>query len=153
MMQWRKWGVIGVLALGVATVPWMESVRARSGFSQRSVKGTYGIFFAGQSVPSLQPESGIGVITADGKGNLVGVETYNLGTQACENIVLTGTYTVDATTGTGTLTAASEGVSDPCSFSFNASFVILKGGALLRLASTDPGFVIISEEWRRRSGD
>ncbi|HKA53160.1 MAG TPA: hypothetical protein VKJ47_05815 [Candidatus Binatia bacterium] len=153
MMQWRKWCVTGVLALGVVAVLWMEPLQARSGFSQRSVKGTYGIFFAGQSVPSLQPESGTGVITADGKGNLTGVETYNLGTQVCENIVLKGTYTVDATTGTGKLTAESEGVSGPCSFSFNASFVILKGGALLRLASTDPGFVIISEEWRRRSGD
>jgi hypothetical protein len=112
-----------------------------------------GIFFAGQSVPSLQPESGTGVITADGKGNLTGVETFNLGTQVCENVALKGTYTVDATTGTGKLTAESEGVADPCAFSFNASFVILKGGALLRLASTDPGFVIISEEWRRRGGD
>jgi len=64
-----------------------------------------------------------------------------------------GTYTVNSTNGTGKLTLASEAPTGLCSFSFNASFVILKGGAVLKLVSTDVGFVVISEEWRRRRND
>ena len=37
-----------------------------------------------------------------------------------------------------------------CAFTFHAAFVILDGGTVLNLVGTEPGFVILNEEWRRR---
>jgi len=37
-----------------------------------------------------------------------------------------------------------------CSLTFSAAFVILDRGAVLGLVGTEPGFVILNEEWRRR---
>ena len=145
-MGWREWCVAGALVLGVVAVPGMDSPQARS--APRGLAGNYGIFFVGQSVPSLQPESGIGVAILDDHGTVTGIETFNTGTQICD-VTLTGTYTVDPN-GTGRMSIGSVSPIAGCSFTFNASFVILEGGALLKLIGTDPGFVVLNEEWRRR---
>lgn len=145
-MGWREWCVTLVLVLGVVAAPGMDSPQARS--APRSLAGNYGIFFVGQSVPSLQPESGIGVAILDDHGNVAGIETFNTGTQICD-VTLTGTYTVDPN-GTGRMRIGSVSPIPGCSFTFNASFVILEGGALLKLIGTDPGFIVLNEEWRRR---
>lgn len=147
-MGWRKWWVTAVVGLGVMAVAPTDSPQARSIPHPRSLAGNWGIFFAGQSVPSLQPESGIGVAVLDASGGISGVETFNTGTQICE-VTLTGSYTVEAN-GTGRMTIGSVSPLPACSFTFRAAFVILDGGTVLRLAGTDPGFVVINEEWRRR---
>ncbi len=152
MMRFRKWCVIVLLAIGIAAVTGTDTTRAKSGFSLRSIKGTYGFFFIVQAVPSLQPESGTGIITSDGKGHVTGIETFNAGDQVCEDVVLSGTYTVSPN-GTGTASVKFESTTKDCSGTFHASLVILEGGNLLRLASTDPGFVTISEEWRKEQDD
>jgi hypothetical protein len=134
--------------LGVVVVPGLETPQARSTAPPRRLAGNYGIFFAGQSVPSLQPESGIGAAVLDDQGAITGVETFNTGTTICE-VTLSGTYTVDPN-GTGRMTIGSVSPIPACSFTFTAAFVILEGGNLLKLVGTEPGFVILNEEWRRR---
>jgi hypothetical protein len=136
--------------LGVVGVPPTDTLQARSVATAGSLAGEYGIFFVGQSVPSLQPSSGIGVAVLDGHGAITGVETFNAGTRICD-VTVTGTYTV-APNGTGRMSLDSVSAAPECSFSFNAAFVILERGNLLKLISTDPGFVVLDEEWRRRPG-
>jgi hypothetical protein len=152
MMRFHKCCVIVLLAFGLVAVPEMDATHAKSGFSLRSIKGTYGFFFVVQAVPSLQPESGTGVITADGKGYVTGIETFNTGDQVCVDVGLSGTYTVNPN-GTGTMSINFDSQTQDCSGSFTTSFVILDGGKIIRLAGTDPGFVTISEEWRKQHND
>ena len=93
--------------------------------------------------------SGVGVITADGKGNFVsGTETSNNGSQICTNVELSGTYTVNANC-TGTTSVTFTGQTEACSGSFTQSMVILGNGSLIKLSSTDPGSVTLTEEWQR----
>src|SRR5262245_66682050 len=100
-----------------------------------------------------QTLSGVGVITADGKGHFVsGTETFNTGSQVCTNVELRGTYTVNANC-TGTTSVTFTGQTEGCSGSFTQSMVIFPGvpgkGSLIKLSSTDPGSVTLTEEWQR----
>ena len=147
-MTWRTWCVTGGFVLALVAMPRMDSLQARSISPARSLAGNWGISFVGQSVPSLQPESGIGVAVLDGNGGISGVETFNTGTRVCD-VTLTGTYTVEPN-GTGRMTIGSVSPIPDCSFTFHAAFVILDRGTVLRLVGTEPGFVILNEEWRRR---
>jgi hypothetical protein len=145
----RAWCLTAGLALGViVTVPPAGPLQARSVSPPRSLAGNYGIVFVVQSVATLRQESGIGVAVLHGDGTVTGVETFNTGTQTCE-VTLTGTYTLEAN-GTGRMRLGSVSPIPACSFTANLAFVVFEGGNLLRMISTDPGFVVLTEEWRRR---
>src|SRR5258706_5430338 len=104
-MGWLTWCVTSGFVLGVIVMPRLDSLQARSISPARSLAGNWGIFFVGQSVPSLQPESGIGVAVLDGSGGISGVQTVHNGTRLCD-VTLTGTLTVGPT-GTGRMTIGS----------------------------------------------
>jgi hypothetical protein len=148
--------VLGVVAvLGLNTTPATSELSFRPPCSLQSIKGTYGVFFVVQSTPGLQPESGVGVITADGAGHFVaGTETFNTGSQVCTNVALSGTYTVNPDC-TDTTSITFTGQTAGCSGSCTQSLVIFQGvlgkGNLIKLIGTDPGFVTLSEEWQKQA--
>src|SRR5262249_49775827 len=107
------------------------------------------------STPGLQPESGVGVITADGAGHFVaGTETFNTRSQGCTKMALSGTDKVNPHR-TGTTRITFTGQHAGCSGSFTQSLVIFQGvlgkGNLIKLIGTDPGFVTLSEEWQKQA--
>ena len=93
----RAWNacVLTVLAVIVTIVATMDTGRAAAGYSTYSIRGTYRITYTGLSLPSMVPESGIGVFVADGTGHLTGTEVVNAGGLLCPNVAVTGAYTVD----------------------------------------------------------
>jgi hypothetical protein len=95
-----------------------------------------------------QTFAGVAVITADGKGNFLGTETFNSGSQVCANVELSGTYTVNANC-TGTTSVTFTGQIQGCSGNFTQSMVIFGKGNLIKLISTAHGVVTLSEEWQR----
>ena len=154
MITLQKWRVISLVVLGISAVLVLDTppAIAESPFhpqcSLKSVRGTYGVFFVVDQ--GQQTLSGVGVITADCKGHFVsGTETFNTGSQVCTNVELSGTYTVNANcTGTTSVTFTGS-----CSGKFSQSMVIFPGvpgkGSLIKLISTDPGSVTLTEEWQR----
>ena len=154
MITLQKWLVISLVVLGISAVLVLVDTPpaiADPQCSLHSVRGTYGVFFVVSS--GQQTLSGVGVITADGKGNFVsGTETTNNGSQVCTNVELSGTYTVNANC-TGTTNVTFTGQTEGCSGSFTQSMVIFPGvpgkGSLIKLSSTDPGSVTLTEEWQR----
>jgi len=110
------------------------------------------VFFVVSSDQGQQTLSGVGVITADGKGHFVsGTETFNTGSQVCTT-ALSGTYTVNANC-TGTTSITFTGQTECGSGSMTQSIVIFPGvpgkGSLIKLTGTDPGSVTLTEEWQR----
>lgn len=159
MITLQKWRVISLVVLGISAVLVLDTppAIAESPFhpqcSLQSVRGTYGVFFVVSLDQGQQTLSGVGVITADGKGHFVsGTETFNTGSQVCTNVELSGTYTVNANC-TGTTSVTFTGQTEGCSGSFTQSMVIFPGvpgkGSLIKLSSTDPGSVTLTEEWQR----
>src|SRR5215471_20409269 len=155
MITLQKWRVISLVVLGISAVLVLDNppAIAESPFhpqcSLQSVRGTYGVFFVVSSDQGQQTLSGVGVITADGKGHFVsGTETFNTGSQVCTNVELSGTYTVNANC-TGTTSVTFTGQTEGCSGSLTQSMVIFGKGNLIKLISTAPGVVTLTEEWQR----
>src|SRR5215831_15013912 len=159
MIMLQNWRVISLVVLGIAgvfvlgTPPAIAQSPFHPQCSLQSVRGTYGVFFAVSSDQGQQTLSGVGVITADGKGHFVsGTETFTNGSQVCTNVELSGTYTVNANC-TGTTSFTQTGQTEDCSGSFTQSMVIFPGvsgkGSLIKLTSTAAGFVTLTEEWQR----
>ena len=153
LLTLQKWRVISLVVLGISAVLVLDTppAIAQSPFhpqcSLQNVRGTYGLFFVVSQ--GEQTLSGVGVITADGKGHFVsGTETSNTGSQVCTNVELMGTYTVNGNC-TGTTSITSTGQTESCSASFTQSMVIFGKGRLIKLSSTDPGSVTLTEEWQR----
>ena len=153
MITLQKWRVISLVVLGISAVLVLDNppAIAESPFhpqcSLQSVRGTYGVSFVVDQ--GQQTLSGVGVITADGKGHFVsGTETFNTGSQVCTNVELRGTYTVNANC-TGTTSVTFTGQTEGCSGSFTQSMVIFGKGNLIKLISTAPGVVTLTEEWQR----
>jgi len=158
MITLQKWRVISLVVLGISAVLVLDNppAIAESPFhpqcSLQSVRGTYGVSFVVSDQGLQQTFAGVAVITADGKGNFLGTETFNSGSQVCTNVELSGTYTVNANC-TGTTSVTFTGQTEGCSGSFTQSMVIFPGvpgkGSLIKLSSTDPGSVTLTEEWQR----
>jgi hypothetical protein len=53
----QRWGLV-LFAVGIVMVGTMDASSARSGFSLKSIRGTYRFTYTGLIVPSLVPESG-----------------------------------------------------------------------------------------------
>ena len=157
MIMLQKWRVISLIVLVISAVLVLDTPPAIAAeslvhpkCSLQSVRGTYGVFFVVDQ--GQQTLSGVGVITADGKGHFVsGTETFNTGSQVCTNVELSGTYTVNANC-TGTTSVTFTGQPEGCSGSFTQSMVIFPRegkGSLIKLISTDLGSVTLTEEWQR----
>jgi len=77
-------------------------VQASSGFTNANLSGGYA--FAGNGISGNSAEASLGVITADGNGNITAGEfTADIGGTVCHLTSLTGTYSIN-TNGTGTVT-------------------------------------------------
>ena len=140
--------VLAVLAVIVTIVATMDTGRAAVGYSTYSIRGTYRITYTGLSLPSMVPESGIGVFVADGTGGLTGTEVVNAGGRLCPNVAVTGTYTVDGN-GLGSLTAAFTSPTPGCSGNFTLALLVLDGGDTVKGLATGSGFITLSEDWKR----
>lgn len=120
---------------------------AQKGFSPASIKGSYGSIFSGKIAigGGLEPFDGVGVFIADGKGNLIGHETYNLNGATCSATVQ-GTYTV-APDGSGTNSITFTSSAPGCaSGTYAQSLVVAESGRLALLANTNSD--LITEQWR-----
>ena len=155
MITLQKWRVISLVVLGISAVLVLDNPPAIAAESPvhpqcslQSVRGTYGVFFVVSDQGLQQTFAGVAVITADGKGNFLGTETFNSGSQVCTNVELSGTYTVNANC-TGTTSVTFTGQTEGCSGSFTQSMVIFGKGNLIKLISTAPGVVTLTEEWQR----
>jgi hypothetical protein len=136
-----------VLAVVVSAPP-TGPLQARGISPVRSLAGNWGLSFVGQVVGAQQPESGVGVVVLDDRGGITGFETFSNGTDVC-HVTLTGTYTLDPN-GTGHITLGADAPTAACSFTTRLTFIVLDSGNLLKMISSEPGFVVINEEWRRR---
>lgn len=148
MTRARNACVLAAIAVVVTIVATMDTGRAASGYSTYSVRGTYRIAYTGVNLPSLVPESGIGIFVADGTGGIAGTETLNISGLICTNVALTGTYSVDPN-GMGTMSATFTSPVPGCSGDFTIHLIVHDGGNLVRAVGGGPGFVTLFEEWRR----
>jgi hypothetical protein len=138
-------------------------------FSSNSLRGTYAVTFEGTSSggggtitgDSLAPINGVGVLTADGKGNFTGSQTANIlfntngvptsssscpsSFPACDAICTTslvGTYTINsdgtgATTATATPSAGSDPRCGPSGGFTTTSAIVLQTPKHLLFVGTD----------------
>jgi hypothetical protein len=138
-----------MLCAAVLVLATMETGNARSGFSVASIRGVYRLTFSGLILPGLRPESGLGIFVADGQGNITGTEVFNTDGHLCPDVTVTATYTVNPN-GTGTVSADFASPTAGCSGHFDNALLLLDGGRVVKALGTGPGFVTISEEWRRQ---
>ncbi len=127
-------------ALAIVTTTSKNIVRpvyARSGCTDATLKGNYGMTFSGFTVPGQNPKAkevpfvGEGLFTFDGAGNISGVYNGSQNGEVFTDATYNATYTVNSDC-TGTATGAPGGNAD-------AAFVIVSGGAEVFVTQTDPG--------------
>ena len=148
MTRARNVCVLAVLAVIVTIVATMDTGRAASGYSTYSVRGTYRVTYTGLNLPSMIPESGIGIFVADGTGHITGTEILNVGGLLCTDVKVNGTYSVDVN-GFGTMTATYTSAQPGCSGEFTIALLVHEGGTLVKALAAGPGFVTLHEDWRR----
>jgi hypothetical protein len=126
-------------------------VSAQDAFSNASINGIYASSFQGSVISgkSLLPINGTAIVSADGDGNLKGIESFVFNGTACENVVSTGTYTVKGD-GRGTASFKFTGLTKSCSGSYSQSFVIAESGRVVVLVNVSPASNQISEIWRQQ---
>ena len=111
-------------------------VQASSGFSNSNLNGTYAYSGNGVGAGNLA-ESAVGVVTADGKGNIsAGESTANIGGTICHLTSISGTYSVNSD---GTGTASITGTLDPQSISNGCA----SGQSTLFLAIANGGNTVL----------
>jgi len=94
--------------------------------------------------------AGTGIFIADGRGNLTGSETFNVGGQICDDVTISGTYTVNPD-GTGSDAITFSSATPGCSGTYQQSLVISDAGRVIRLSNTSPNEPPVVEEWRAQS--
>src|SRR2546430_9590046 len=84
-----------LLALAASGCERSSGATSSSGFSVASINGTYASLFSGHFLINNTQVlfAGTGLFIADGRGNLTGSETFNVGGQICDDVIITGTYT------------------------------------------------------------
>jgi len=92
-MRGIKGAVIGIAA--IAGLAGYAATARADGYTLGSVKGFYVLEYAGSEVTSVPaaPFNGLGLVYADGNGNLKGDETFNQAGTLCSGTII-GTYTV-----------------------------------------------------------
>jgi hypothetical protein len=144
---------LGVLALLVLIAP--VAAAQGSHFSEHSFRGSYAVGIIG-TVVGVGPVAGTGLLTSDGRGNLVGTETISYGTGPCA-LTLNGTYSVNHDgTGTGSVTVTQAVGESLCrggsGSTVNFSFVLSGSpGAAdkIKLSETSEGFAILAQGERQ----
>ena len=121
---------VSLLVLGL-----VSQVQAKE-CSNASFKGSYGASCEGTLV-GVGPLAVVGVLTADGNGNISGVETLSVNGVITQGVPLTGTYTVGADcTGSIVSTAPDSSVTDH-------DFVIDDKKKEIRITVTEPGAIVV----------
>src|SRR5215469_4864319 len=112
---------------------------AGSGFSKRSIRGSYATTFQGSVIQgsSLLPINGTAVLTADGDGTI------------STDVTSMGTYTVNGD-GSGTTSFTFTSTTSACSGTYTQSLVIAESGSVVVLNNTNAGNQI-SEIWRKQN--
>ena len=92
-MRGLKGAVLGMAA--IAGLAGYAATARADGFTLGSVKGFYVLEYAGSDITSTPaaPFNGLGLVYADGNGNLKGDETFNQDGTLCKGSIA-GTYTV-----------------------------------------------------------
>jgi hypothetical protein len=104
--------------------------------SDASFKGTYGTSCEG-TVVGVGPLTVVSILTADGGGNISGVETLSVNGGITPGVTLTGTYSVDADcTGSIVTTTPDGSVTDH-------DFVLDDNKKEIRIIVTEPGAVVV----------
>jgi len=124
---------------------------AGSGFSKRSIRGSYATTFQGSVIQgsSLLPINGTAVLTADGDGNISGHESFVFDGTICTDVTSMGTYTVNGD-GSGTTSFTFTSTTSACSGTYTQSLVIAESGSVVVLNNTNAGNQI-SEIWRKQN--
>ena len=142
---------IGVFLSGlvIAAAGPMQEARAAEHEGKQctnaTFKGTYGFSQQGSVVgiaPFPVPAADVGIVSGDGKGNLTGNETVNVGGQVFTDTFFNGTYQINPDcTGTATWMAVFSDGRPPQPRS--ASFVITNNAKEVHILSTAPGTVLV----------
>ena len=104
--------------------------------SNASFKGSYGASCEG-TIVGVGPLAVVAVLTADGNGNISGVETLSVNGVITPGVTLTGTYTVNADcTGAIETTAPDGAVTDH-------DFVLDDNKKEIRIIVTETGAVVV----------
>ena len=120
---------VSLLVLGL-----VSRVQARE-CSNASLKGSYGASCEG-TIVGAGPLAVVSVLTADGDGNISGVETLSVNGVITTGVTLTGTYTVNADC-TGSFVSTGFGSV------FHNYFVIDDHKKEIRIIVTEPGVVVV----------
>lgn len=113
----------------------MPTVRAQSGCSLSTLKGSYGILDSGFSATGTHgsaqfPVGAVGVMTFDGDGNTTGSFASSFNGKSTSDIPYTGTYTVNSVC-SGLMTST-DGAD-------NFAFAIVSGGTDVLATDVSPG--------------
>lgn len=134
---------IGVLPLRHRIVSGVAHANDR-GCGLYSVVGTYGVSGGGTvgvgTANSVQA-SEVGLLTADGNGNVSGSVTFSANGRLLA-ATYTGTYAVNSDC------TASASISDSLGEHLHETGVVLKGGSEIRFIGTDPGAEVSREAIR-----
>ncbi|HUA34972.1 MAG TPA: hypothetical protein VMA09_15295 [Candidatus Binataceae bacterium] len=149
-MRYTKITLCMVVAAAAIAMLCRASAHA-GGFSNRSIKGSYASTFQGSVIDgtSLLPINGTAVITADGKGNISGHESFVFNGTICTNVSSKGIYRVNAD-GSGTASFVFTGSSLACSGTYTQSLATAESGAIVVLNNTNADNQI-SEIWRQQN--
>ena len=130
----------------------MQSVKAASGFSAASVKGTFGYTLQCQ-IGTSTPLAGLGMMVADGNGGISGSETTQVYGVGVHTQVFQGSYTV-RNDGSGTMVlnfpAPPTDPDNPDAVQLAGpiaryNFVIVNGLAELKAVRGDNGTIAIAD--------
>jgi hypothetical protein len=150
-MNWKKKISLTVAIVAVAIAAWIgaRTAAADTGYSLSSLNGSYGYMIQGTYSGST-PLVGIGVLQADGQGNISGSETSQFYGQGSMSRTYTGSYAVNPD-GTGTVTLNyAPSPSDPTDGNGNDiavltvsySFVIVNSKAEFHAIRSDNGAIV-----------
>ena len=135
-MKWAITSVVFVISfVSLLVLGLVSRVQARE-CSNASLKGTYGASCEG-TIVGVGPVAVVSVLTADGDGNISGVETLSVNGVITTGVTLTGTYTLNADcTGSIVTTAPDGSVTDH-------DFVLDDNKKEIRIIVTEPGAVVV----------
>ena len=122
-----------VLILRLVTAP---KVRAQNACTTASFQGAFGYTFTGLTGFKALPFAAVGRLLADGQGNVSGVETDSANGEIFQR-TYTGTYQVNADCTGSEVSVDNFGKTVKC------NFVIVSGGAEIRVIETDTNTAIV----------
>ena len=120
------------------------------GFSNRNIKGSYAGTFEGVVIKNgVAPQiAGTGVYTADGKGKFTGQESFVFDGHPCEDVAVTGTYSVNPD-GSGSTVLTFTSATPGCSGSVPQKLAIADSGKLVVFVNIGSGQEV-TETWRQQ---